>query len=88
VVNGCDLLAFDVLIATFNDWLAICQNNVPAVPKFGVNIPAVTTRFDKTHDDILNGKNTVSPVSGCNVESKIFLARHNSGVILDVTPFL
>jgi len=30
-VRGEDLLAFDVLMATLSDWLAICQSNVPVV---------------------------------------------------------
>lgn len=80
------MLALEMLIATFKDWLVTCQNNVPNVPKFGVNIPDVTTKFDNTEELILNGRNTVSPVSGCNVESKTFLARHNSGVMDGITP--
>ncbi|KAH3685955.1 hypothetical protein WICPIJ_003077 [Wickerhamomyces pijperi] len=41
-----------MLMATFKDWLAICQNKVPKVPRPGVNIPPVTIKFDKTQDDI------------------------------------
>lgn len=32
-------------------------------PRPGVSIPAVTTRFVRTKADILNGRNTASPVS-------------------------
>ena len=46
-------------------------------PRPGVNIPAVTTKFVRTKADILNGKNTASPVSNhmkirfeCNAQHK------------------
>lgn len=73
-------------------------------PNPGVSIPAVTTRFDKTKQDIRKGRKTGSPLSsnmslafgtfgdshvpGCNVESTIFFAFHNSGVISRIFPCL
>lgn len=32
--------------------------------RFGVSMPAVTTRLVRTNADILNGKNTGCPLSG------------------------
>lgn len=73
-------------------------------PNPGVSIPAVTTKFDKTKHDMRKGRKTGVPVSGsmslpfgtfadphipgCNVESTIFLAFHNSGVISRIFPCL
>jgi hypothetical protein len=44
-------------------------------------MPAVTTRLESTKQDMRKGRKTASPVSGCSVESTIFLARHSSGVM-------
>lgn len=43
--------------------MVICQPRVPIVDRFGVSIPAVTTRFDKTKADMRKGRKTGSPVS-------------------------
>jgi hypothetical protein len=51
-------------------------------------MPAVTTRLDRTKQDMRKGRKTGSPVSGCSVESTIFLARHSSGVIDCIWPCL
>lgn len=69
-----------------------------------MSIPAVTTKFDITKQDMRNGKRTGSPVSvecqsphgftaaesapGWSVESTNFLACHNSGVIDLICPCL
>ena len=50
-------------------------------PRPGVSMPAVTTRLESTKQDMRKGRKTASPVSGCSVESTIFLARHSSGVM-------
>ena len=63
VEMGDDLFAFDELMATLSDWLVICQPRVPMVERFGVSIPAVTTKFDRTKDDMRKGRKTGSPVS-------------------------
>ena len=57
-------------------------------PIFGVNIPAVTTKFENTNALILNANNTFSPVSGCNVASTTFFAFQTSSVISVIIPFL
>lgn len=70
-------------------------------------MPAVTTRFDRTKQDMRKGRRTGSPVSvkspsqirlgqsvragdvpGCKVESIIFFASHNSGVMEGILPSL
>jgi hypothetical protein len=56
-------LALEELMATFSDWLATCQPAVPAVPRPGVSMPAVTTRFEKMKADMRKGRRTGSPVS-------------------------
>lgn len=61
-------------MATLSDWLVICQNNVPRVFRLGVSMPAVTTRLERTKHDMRKGRKTGCPVSGCSVESIIFLA--------------
>lgn len=63
VGSGVDLLAFELLIATLRDWFVICQPRVPAVERFGVSMPAVTTRLDMTKQDMRKGRKTGSPVS-------------------------
>lgn len=63
VESGVVLFAFELLIATFKDWLATCQAMVPVVERLGVSMPAVTTKFEMTKQDIRNGRNTGSPVS-------------------------
>lgn len=71
-------------------------------------MPAVTTRLERTNEDIRKGRKTGFPVSeiaihnqflypfifevidvpGCSVESTICFARHSSGDISFVSPFL
>ena len=51
-------------------------------------MPAVTTKLDSTKLDMRNGRKTGSPVSGWIVESRIFFARHSSGVISGTLPIL
>ena len=60
---GDDLFAFAELIATLRDWLVICHPSVPYVERFGVSMPAVTTRLEMTKHDMRKGKKTGSPVS-------------------------
>lgn len=63
----------------------ICQRSVPVVyniisiswtkgvrhtPSPGVSIPAVTTRFDKTKQDIRKGRKTGCPVSVGKIPSE------------------
>jgi hypothetical protein len=43
--------------------LATCQPAVPAVPRPGVSMPAVTIRFEKMKADMRKGRRTGSPVS-------------------------
>jgi len=75
LVRGVDLFALDALIATYcqlisvwmdtlTDWLMICHRIVMTCPLAGFSIPAVTTKFVKTNDDILHGRKTAFPVSG------------------------
>jgi hypothetical protein len=60
---GDDLFALELLIATLSDWFVICQAKVPLHPRFGVSMPAVTTRLEMTKHDIRNGRKTGRPVS-------------------------
>lgn len=64
VDRGVDLLALAELMATLSDWLVICQPRVPVVVRLGVNMPAVTTKFEMTKHDMRKGRNTGLPVSG------------------------
>jgi hypothetical protein len=41
----------------------ICHANVPLHPRFGVSMPAVTTRLEITKHDIRKGRKTGRPVS-------------------------
>ena len=66
----------------------ICHVRVPRQPRLGVSIPAVTIKLDNTKQDIRKGRKTGWPVSGCNVESTIFFAYHNSGVMEVIVPVL
>ena len=61
--SGVDLLALAELMATLRDWFVICQARIPGVLRFGVNIPAVTTRFERTKLDMRKGRRTGLPVS-------------------------
>ena len=66
----------------------ICHATVPVVVRFGVSMPAVTTRLEMTKQDMRKGRNTGWPVSGCSVESTIFFACQISGVMVGVRPVL
>ena len=56
-------MALALLIATLRDWLAHCQASVAGVERFGVSMPAVTTRFERTKEDMRKGRRTGRPVS-------------------------
>ena len=63
VDRGVDLLALAELMATLRDWFVICHASVPAVPRLGVSMPAVTTRLERTKEDMRKGRKTGLPVS-------------------------
>lgn len=75
VVRGEDLLALELLMATLRDWLATCHPTTPNVLSPGWSIPAVTTRLDRTKEDIRKGSKTGSPVSALGLAAAVTKAR-------------